>query len=86
MGWAEGRVPKKDEGPPPPLDIQLGGAGEVRGVVTDAGGQPVQGALVTLAPEWTDRTKVPWPLIEELRAQADEISSAIVAQLLGKKA
>ena len=52
LGTAEVSIPEKDDARAPPLEIKLGGTGALAGTVRDAGGQPVQGALVSLSPDW----------------------------------
>jgi len=52
LGVVEASVPEKDQPRPTPLEIKLGGTGGVAGTVKDAGGQPVQGAVVSLSPDW----------------------------------
>ncbi len=69
IGFAQAKVPKKEEGRPKPVELQLSGSGGVKGVVKDAGGTPVQGALVSLGPDWNagnnrpGRKRVPWQLM-----------------------
>ncbi len=69
IGHARVRVPKKDDARTEPLELTLSGVGSVKGVVTDAGGAPLAGAVVSLAPDWAagqnrpGRKRVPWQLL-----------------------
>lgn len=52
LGTVQASVPRKDQGRAKELEIKLGGVGSVSGTVKDKGGQPVQGAVVSLTPDW----------------------------------
>ena len=69
IGSARVRVPKKGDARATPLEITLGGVGSVKGIVSDAGGAPLAGAVVSLTPDWAagqnrpGRKQVPWQLM-----------------------
>jgi len=74
VGVAYVRVPKKDQAPAKAIELSLGGTGTVKGTVKDGGGAPVQGAVVSLAPDWAaaqrrpGRNRIPWQLVNLLNA------------------
>ena len=71
VGYA--RVPRKAGDPPKEIELVLGGVGRVAGVVTDKSGAPVQGAVISLAPDWAAMQKrarsnqMPWQLLGALQ-------------------
>ncbi len=52
LGTKQVSVPRKGQPPAKQVEIQLGGTGSISGTVKDGGGQPVQGAVVSLTPDW----------------------------------
>ncbi len=69
VGSVQASVPRKGKPPAKEVEITLGGVGLVKGVVTDGGGTPVAGAVVSLAPDWNaagnrpGRKRLPWQLL-----------------------
>ena len=69
IGYARATVPKEGQAPAQPLEITLGGVGNVSGTVTDASGAPLAGAVVSLAPDYAStqnrpgRERRPWQML-----------------------
>lgn len=52
VGSVHAALPQKNESRGKPLEIRLSGTGSVEGTVKDGGGQPAQGAAITLTMDW----------------------------------
>ncbi len=83
VGTSQASVPRKGQPRAKQLEIKLGGVGSVAGTVKDTGGQPVQGAIVSLAPDWNAARKnsrggqVPWQVLNLINAGQHHNLSAV---------